>query len=156
MLLAALACALGLATVLFAVYRDEPLAPPVPAAPEWDVLPTPSDVGHGRFPLKFPGYDPTTVEVHLDALRRAYADLYAEAGPETLERARERAALRAGLEPEAPVRTVTVNDEPWEVPADGEGDALRLEAALSSVEPEPPDDAVPREHDRGATERDRP
>jgi DivIVA domain-containing protein len=151
MLLAVLACALGLATVLFALYRDEPLAAPVPATPDWDVLPTPSDVGHGEFRLSFAGYDPATVEVYLDRLRRAYGDLYAEATPETLERARERAALRAGVEPvrqEQPARRVVLDDEQddagdaWSQPPGG-NDALRLEAALSSVDPDPSQAAAP-------------
>jgi DivIVA domain-containing protein len=102
MLLASVVSLVGLAAVLFAVYADSTLAPPGPHMPDWDALPTPADVSRSEFPLAFPGYDPASVEVHLDLLRRAYADLYAVAPAEVRERARQRAAYRVGeVAPEA-------------------------------------------------------
>lgn len=149
----AAALLLGLVTVLLAVYRDAALDAPRPAVPEWDLLPMPADVARIDFPLAIPGYDPASVETHLEVLRRAYEDVVAVAPPEVLARARRRAAERAGI---------TLADDPAAEPGDGrpawappvadqdppeswpasDGDALRLEAALSQVDP-PPDQQRP-------------
>ncbi len=143
----AVALLLGLVTVLLAVYRDPELQPPRPAAPDWDLLPMPADVARIDFPLALPGYDPASVETHLEVLRRAYEDVVAVAPPEVLARARRRAAERAGvaLEEDHPVPPAGARpawpppppadpSEPW--PAT-DGDALRLEAVLSSVDHQP-------------------
>jgi len=89
------------------------------------------------------------VELHLDLLRRAYADLWAVSPPEVLARARQRAADRAGVpadEGEPPPTVLTEepdpepagNDAPAAGPVGGPGaadeEALRLEAAMSHVE----------------------
>ncbi len=139
MLFAAAICALGLAAVLIALYRDEPLPVTKPALPEWDLLPTPSEVARGEFGLAFPGYDPASVEIHFDLLRRAYDDLYAAATPEVLERAQRRAHLRAGqdfAEPEDRYDPGYGHEPEWEEPADD--DDVRLEAVLASVDPPEP------------------
>jgi DivIVA domain-containing protein len=88
MLLAVVACVLGLAVVLLALYRDEPLAAPIPEQPAWDALPAPADIGRWEFRLSYPGYDPAAVETYLDALRRAYTDLYTLVPEEVLAEAR--------------------------------------------------------------------
>lgn len=141
MVIAAVVSVLGLAAVLLAVYRDEPLEEPGPARPDWDPLPSPAEVAHGEFPLAFPGYNPASVEVHFDLLRRAYEDLYASAPPEVLATARRRARARAGLadtEPDARPRGASA----WEPPPQGE-DALRMEAVFASVDPAARGDAEP-------------
>jgi hypothetical protein len=141
MLLAAAMCALGLAAVLFALYRDEPLPAPRSALPDWDPLPTPSEVSHGEFPLVFLGYDPASVEVRFDLLRRAYDDLYAAASRDVLHRARRRAYLRAGRDVAEPEEAWEYDqhwiedvEEPLEEPAPDE-DNLRMEAVYASVDP---------------------
>jgi hypothetical protein len=138
MMFAVVLCLLGLALVLVAVYRDEAMDAPGPALPEWEPVPSPSEVGRSDFPLAFPGYDPASVEVHLDLLRRAYTDLYEVTTPELRERARQRALLRSGRDPGPPGTRLPAEDDPGEddqwdgvVPED----ALRVEAALASVEP---------------------
>ncbi len=104
MLLAAVVVLAGMAVVLWALY-GEPLPEPVAATPMgWgSVLPTPADIGRAAFPTVLRGYDPATVDAHLDAAARAYADLLAAAPPEVVARARERAATRLGLPPPTPV-----------------------------------------------------
>lgn len=134
MLLAVVACVLGLAVVLYALYQDEPLVPAGPAAPEWDPLPTPSDVVRSEFRLAYPGYDPASVETHLDVLRRAYADLYAVAPQEVLERARRRAELRTGAERGRAPQPPRQDPAPLDDDEGGE-DELRLEIALATVDP---------------------
>lgn len=148
MLVGALAAVVGLVAVLFALYRDGEIQAPQLAQPDWDLLPTPADVARIEFPLSFPGYDPPSVELHLDLLRQAYADLLAVCPPEVIARARQRAADRAGVvvdEGEPPPTALT--DEPDQEPAaedalaTGAGagagadeEALRLEAAMARVE----------------------
>lgn len=144
MLIAVAVCLAGLAAVLFAVYRDEPLAPPGPALPDWDPLPSPAEVAHGQFPLAFPGYDPASVEVHFDLLRRAYDDLYAVASPEVLDRARRRALMRAGLPLPPPPTGGATGFQP--VPEDD--DELRMEAVFASVDPVPLADESQSQGDR--------
>lgn len=151
MLVASLAAVVGLVAVLFALYRDTPVETPQLPVPDWDLLPTPADVARVEFPLSFPGYDPASVELHLDLLRRAYADLLAVSPPEVVARARQRAADRAGVpsdEGEPPPTALTEETDPErdtvEAPAARPGtadeEALRLEAAMAHVErahPEP-------------------
>jgi len=136
---------LGLVVVVLAVYRDARIEDPRPAGPDWGLLPMPSDVARIDFPLALPGYDPASVETHLEALRRAYEDVVAVAPPEVLARARRRAADRAGVraedDPPAPARTPWVRETPAGV--SGDRDALRLEAALSRVDDPPEGDAGP-------------
>ncbi|MDQ3538239.1 MAG: hypothetical protein M3415_05530 [Actinomycetota bacterium] len=96
---AIIASLVGLIVVLLAYYRDTQLGDAGPPEPDWDLLPLPADVARADFPLAVPGYDPATVELHLDTLVLAYADLLAVAPPDVLERARWRVAVRRGLEP---------------------------------------------------------
>lgn len=93
MLLAVVACGVGLAAVLVVLYRDEPL-PVRRTAADWGPLPTPAEVAGTTFPLSFRGYEPGTVDAHLERLRQAYGDVLAVAPPEVIQRARERAVLR--------------------------------------------------------------
>jgi len=97
MYLTAAALLLGLVSVLVAVYRDSALDTGAPVGPAWEPLPMPSDIARFEFPMSVPGYDPASVELHLETLRRAYEDLVAVAPPEVLARARRRAAERAGV-----------------------------------------------------------
>lgn len=112
--LATIVSLIGLAAVLFAVYRDRSVVLHEPAAPDWDVLPAPADLGHTVFPLAVPGYDPATVDIHLDRLRRAYTDLYVAAPHDVRVAARAEAALQRGESP-VPERAA----DPTPVPADG-------------------------------------
>lgn len=118
---------IGLAAVLLAVYRDRSVVTHEPVTPEWDALPVPADLGHAAFPLAVRGYDPAAVDVHLDRLRRAYADLYAAAPQDVREAARAGSALRRGEQPpQAPV------DEAQPVPPVEEADG---EAAFETWQP---------------------
>lgn len=101
--LATVVSLLGLAAVLFAVYRDRTVLERGPAAPDWDALPAPVDLGHTTFPLAVPGYDPATVDLHLDRLRRAYTDLYAAAPDDVRAAARASSVPAPPQEPPAPV-----------------------------------------------------
>lgn len=133
MAVVAVACLIGLVAVALALLWDQPVADRL-RAPDWDPLPAPVDVSRVEFPLAFPGYDPATVEVTLETLNDAYADLLAVAPPAVVERARRRAALRAGREP-AEAATVPPAPVPWS-PVTGRIDdreALRAEAALAAV-----------------------
>jgi hypothetical protein len=131
----------GLAVVLVALWRDEPIAPRGASArgPDWRGLPEPSDLVRVGFPLSFPGYDPATVDLTLDALVRAYEDLWVVAPEDVRDRARRRAAARDGIEvrsfdpdalPEPPAVAVPLPPELGEHHAE----ALAAEAALSSME----------------------
>lgn len=93
MLVVAVACAVGLAAVLVVLYRDEPL-PARRTAADWGPLPSHAEVIGTTFPLSFRGYEPGTVDAHLERLRQAYDDLLAVAPPDVIARARERAAQR--------------------------------------------------------------
>lgn len=134
----------GLVVVLFAYYRDPPLRPRRIQDPDWDVLPTSTDLAQIEFPIAFPGYDPATVEFHFDLLARAYADLLSAATPDVLARARQRAALRQGIEAgptQAPVPDIPTPDETSLTPLVREGpdrEALRAEAALADLDAQPP------------------
>lgn len=96
--LATVVSLIGLAAVLLAVYRDRAVLADGPAVPTWDALPAPADLGNAAFPLAVPGYDPASVDLHLDRLRRAYTDLY-EAAPEHVLAA-ARAIAATGAAPE--------------------------------------------------------
>jgi len=110
---------IGLAAVLFAVYRDRAVVVHGPVAPDWDALPAPADLGHTAFPLAVPGYDPATVDIHLDRLCRAYADLYAAAPEDVREAARAEAALHRGEQP-PPVQEGVEDPPPLAGGPDGE------------------------------------
>lgn len=137
------ASVLGLITVLVAFYRDEPLQERRLAEPDWGLLPDPGDLARVEFPLAFPGYDPATVEFHFELVTRAYGDLLAASTPEVIGRARHRAALRRGLEPDAPAPTVAAETPDATsltplVVESGDVEALRAEAALAQFDATPP------------------
>lgn len=141
MLIVFIACLVGLVIVLVALARDEPLAAPGPPAPAFDALPTPADVVRARFPLAWPGYDPAAVEVHLDAVARAWADLLAVAPPEVVERARQLTLLRQQIGVErmlAAYEHATTRSTPSSTLAgsnpDADQEALRTEAALELIQ----------------------
>ncbi len=135
---AIVASVIGLVAVLLAYYRDSGELQAGPQPPDWTVLPTPGDLARVDFPLAFPGYDLATVDLYFETLARAYGDLLAVAPPEVVARARTRAALRLGLEPDAagglaprrPVEGSGTRAAP--LPPDAE--ALRTEAALADVD----------------------
>lgn len=138
MLVAVVVCLLGLGVVLTAVYRERPLPPPPAPSVDWEPLPTIAEVSRTDFPLAFPGYDPATVEAHLDALRRAYADLLAVAPPEVVHRARRRAAIRTGGDPDAlvlrdPAGPFAGADG---IDAPAEDEAMRIEAIATRLNPD--------------------
>jgi hypothetical protein len=140
---AIVASLLGLVAVLVAYYRDPPMAERRVQAPDWDVLPDPGDLARVEFPIAVPGYDPATVEFHFDLVTRAYGDLLAVAPPEVIARARHRAAVRLGLDPDAiPPPTVRAVDHPPTATAlstavadeGADAEALRAEAALADLD----------------------
>lgn len=155
MVVAVFACVLGLAVVAWALYRDDPLPVPAPrSAPDWGPLPEPADLVRLEFPKTVPGYDPASVDAHLDALAVAYRDLLAEAPPEVVARARRRAAARRGIDlppeqpgdgaeaapPQARGAAATVlaaapdGDGPTVAdPIDDTAEALRAEAVLATL-----------------------
>lgn len=100
MTLAVLAAAVGLVTVLVALYRDRSVVTDAPALVlDWDPLPAVVDVNRLELPLAVPGYEPAAVDTAIDTLARAYADLLAEAPPDVRARAYRRAAVRLGVDP---------------------------------------------------------
>ncbi|HEY8338943.1 MAG TPA: DivIVA domain-containing protein [Egibacteraceae bacterium] len=152
MVVAVLACAVGLAVVAWTLLRDDLLPAPAPrSAPDWGPLPEPADLLRLEFPKSVPGYDPASVDAHLDALVVAYRDLLAEAPPEVVARARRRAAARRGLPldepaPSAPQQAGSTADgddggadgapAPSTCGVDALGDtaeALRAEAVLATL-----------------------
>jgi DivIVA domain-containing protein len=141
MLVAAVVALIGLAVVCWALYAEQPLAPPGPSAPEWAGVPTPADIVRADFPMAFPGYDPASVETHLDAVARAYGDLVAVAPSEVLERARRRTLVRLGLADHADDDTLarpTTASTLVGADAADDREALRAAAALGVLDP-PPD-----------------
>jgi hypothetical protein len=163
MLFVIIVSVLGLLTVVVALHaQQEPLPEPGPAPPDWDGVPTPSDLARVSFPLRVPGYDPATVDATFHQLAQAYGDLLAESDPATVARARRRSLRRMGLDPDtggsegaastavsAPTEAhptaaaategeVTAPGEPRSTPA-GESDqaALRAAAALDAIHPDP-------------------
>ena len=136
LVIAAVLAVVSAVVILIAYYTDAPITPRRAPLP-WDVLPDPSDVARAEFPLSMPGYDPTTVEEHYELLGRAYADLLAAAPPEAIAQARQRAALRLGVDldadgrallPAAPAAAVPLTQEPSDT------EALRAEAALADLD----------------------
>ena len=154
MVVAVLAGCLGLLAVLLALYAEPQPRPPRGARASFGVqpvpvasLPSPQDLRPPDFRLRPLGYDPVGVDVHVEMLRRAYRDLYAEATPEVLARAAQRRSgaarapaaapegpgqvdERAGVEDDAVARTVTGpvdadpagnTDEPSTSPQNDEG-----------------------------------
>lgn len=79
----------------------------VPTEPPW-LIPSPVEVRKTQFPVAFRGYDPVHVDVYVDALAAAYEELYAAAGPEAVENARARLALRLGREEDTEELTPSV------------------------------------------------
>jgi DivIVA domain-containing protein len=158
MLVAFLVCGVGLAAVLAAVYLDEPVEFAGPQEPAWDSLPSPWEVARAEFPASYPGYDPASVDVHLDAVARVYADLLAVAPAEVRERAARRVAERTGREPpvtigwKAPVATALA-DVAEDAAEDDEHDdeALRAEAALAHLQSLDRDPTPPAPHDPGGS-----
>ena len=150
---AIVASLLGLVAVLVAYYRDPPLVDRRAQLPDWGVLPDPADLARVEFPVAFPGYDPATVEFHFDLVTRAYGDLLASATPEVIARARHRAAVRQGLDPDQlppPTRAVdqastTESALAAPTPEGVDAEALRAEAALADL------DAHVRGRDEGQT-----
>jgi len=124
---AAVVSLIGLAAVLLAMYRDRAVVVHEPAVPDWDTLPVPADLGHVAFPLAVRGYDPATVDIHLDRLRRAYTDLYAAAPQDVREAARADAAVHRGER--APVQER--DEDPAHQPVEGSAP----EAPFSTWEP---------------------
>lgn len=146
MIVAVAASLVGLLTVLLTLYREESDLPaPAPAAPEWDLLPTPSDINRVAFPMSFPGYQAVAVDATLDNLAAAYGDLLAVVTPEQLVRARGAAARRLGRVEEAGPQPRGTWRESERVsalttdPPSGTDEALRLEATLAAVPTEAPD-----------------
>ena len=137
LVIAAVLAVVSAVVILIAYYTDDPLIPRRAELPPWDVLPDPADVARVEFPLWTPGYDPATVEMHYELLGRAYADLLAAAPPEAIAQARQRAALRLGVDldadgrallPAAPAAAVPLTREP------SDAEALRAEAALADLD----------------------
>jgi DivIVA domain-containing protein len=145
MVLAFVLCGVALAAVLVAVYLDEPVADSGPSGPVWDLLPTPSEVARVEFPMSYPGYDPASVDLHLDAVARVYADLLALTPGEIQQRAARRVAERTGRPPPqaaGPGTAATVTAAAAVNPAvqaGDDGEALRAEAGLANLRSaEPP------------------
>lgn len=133
---------LGLAVVAIALLRDEPIVPrgAAAAAPRWRGLPEPADLARVSFPFSFPGYDPAAVDVHFEALVRAYETLWTAAPEDVRHRARLRADGRAERLAPADEDADGFTAAPVPPPPDqGEtdADALSAEAALSRLDDEP-------------------
>ena len=122
----------GVAVVLIAWYRDRPRQ--TAAAPELDLLPAPADLRRVDFPLAVAGYHPTRVELHIEALARAYETLYEVAPPEVRAEARRAAARRRGVELTDVAVSAPAARPPRSVVAGPDVDALRTEAALAEFE----------------------
>jgi DivIVA domain-containing protein len=137
MVVASVACLVGLVVVLVALARDKPPAVPSRVRPALLAMPTPADVARADFPLAWPGYDPAAVDMHLEAVAKAWAELLAAAPPEVVDRAERLAALRASIpfrpdEQEKP-RTYALQAPPSSLAGtdpDAPGEALRTHAAL--------------------------
>lgn len=138
--------ALGLLTVLFALYWDREVLKGS-SAPEqdWGVLPLPADIRHIAYPTSMRGYDPVAVESSLDAIAVAYGELLAVTTPEQRARARRNVARRTGRpfdvteapeiadEADVPGSPAAASALPPQ-PGSQTSDALRREAALSTIE----------------------
>ena len=148
MVLASIVTIVGLILVLVVYYRDPPIHERLVVRPRWDALPDPSDVARTEFPVAPLGYDPATVEVHFEALNRAYGDLLAAAPPEVIKRARQRATMRRGTAADqlGAATTEAASAPPAEgrqsrlaSPEAADAEALRAEAALADLDTENPD-----------------
>lgn len=146
MLVAAIACLVGLVVVIVALACDDP---PTHQAHAGTPLAS-AETARLDFPLVSWGYDPEAVEDYLDAVAHALADLLAAAPPEVVERARRLGLLGpetntpdAGnpseeLPGEGSVQTRTAG--PRTSTLDGaspdaeDHEALRAEAALVLIE----------------------
>lgn len=126
---------LGAAAVVVALARDEPMTPRAAAGtrPSWTGLPEPSDLARVSFPSAWSGYDPASVDVHFEAVLRAYEELWAAAPPEVRERARRRAEGRPEPEEDTGEFDAPVVPEPPEL-GETDADALAAEAALARIE----------------------
>lgn len=135
-----LASLLGLAVVAVALLRDEPTVPrgAVVVAPRWQGLPEPADLARVSFPFSIPGYDPATVDVHFEALVRAYETLWSAAPEDIRHRARLRAEARAGrvkAPDETPAEEFSAEAVPPPPdPGQTDAEALQAEAALSRLD----------------------
>jgi DivIVA domain-containing protein len=141
MTLAVLAAVVGLVTVLVALYRDRTVLDEAPALVlDWDPLPSTTDIARTEFPLAVPGYEPAAVDVAMDTLAHAYADLLAEAPPDVRARAYRRAAVRLGEDPTALPAHLGAGLPPGDVASpvleqvDDPLEALRAAAALASLD----------------------
>lgn len=135
MLVAVALCLLGLLVVLLTWYREADEVGRAASGQGWGPLPQPGDVARVEFPLTFAGYDPASVELHLDALSRAYADLYDMAPESVRVAARQRAAMRTGIEHIEPEPAMEAPLTALGGPRAGsDADALRTEAALADLE----------------------
>lgn len=129
----------GLAVVTVALMRDEPMTPRGAAGtrPAWSGLPDPADLARVSFPPALSGYDPAAVDVHFEAVLRAYEDLWVAATPEVRERARLRAEARAGRPFAEPAQeeefTAASVPEPPDL-GESDAEALAAEAALARIE----------------------
>jgi hypothetical protein len=151
MLFVIIVSVLGLLTVVVALHAQrEPLPEPGPAPPDWDGVPTPSDLARVTFPLRVPGYDPATVDATFHQLAQAYGDLLAESDPATVARARRRTLRRMGVEADTAGAAGTEGGDPGRgeragppgeaasVPAgDSDQAALRAAAALGAIHSDP-------------------
>lgn len=133
----------GLAVVTLALLRDEPMVPRGVAGqrPQWRGAPEPADFARVTFPMSTRGYDPATVDVHMEAMLRAYEDLWTVAGDEVRRRAAMRAEARAGRVEAGSAITDSVADEiaATSVPeppeaAQTDAEALQVHAALTELE----------------------
>lgn len=141
LLVASALCLVGLATVWWALLRDdveagvEDATAPVALPADWDVLPTRSDLARMEFGLRVPGYDPASVDTAFDALAEVYADLLECADDATRERARRRIARRVGREEDLePSRRPGPRLNPSTPPSSTTEEALVAEVALDAID----------------------
>jgi DivIVA domain-containing protein len=135
MIVASVACLVGLLVTLVALARDGPLAPRTRVPPALPVMPTAADITHVDFPMAWPGYDPAAVDLHLEAVAKAWSELMAATPREIVERAERLAALRASIpfakeEPEPPAPREAPPSTLAGTDPEAPGEALRTHAAL--------------------------
>ena len=145
MFTAVLAGCLGLAVVLVALYAEPEPGRAKGAEPSRGVadgaLPAPLDFVRPDLRLRPLGYDPVAVEVHFEALRRSYDDLYAAATPQVLARAaRRRGATTSEGREEAPLLPDDDGDGSGSMEREPDAEELsRSEAAGAVLAPRRPD-----------------
>jgi hypothetical protein len=133
---------LGLLVTLVAWVRDREPVPPAAREPPFAGLPSPADLARLELPSAAFGYDPAAVELTLDVVRRAYAELWTAAGEAARWRAARTLAADASAVPPSPLpaggghlavaaldSTLTTADAEPEL-----DEALRAEAALAALE----------------------